>query len=161
MTMPFHNRNLARRIVDTLVPPAHAAFDVGGECSGIFGICIDRTGSGNQVRVRTGFDGCVQDDRNVTLSASLTFSFSFGDFSVNGEYAPVSDNWSGKVTGPCPAEPEAEQSAARPSDVFTGERIQVASASEHIMLAGAASVDDLDLDWTADRGAPCAFDAGC
>jgi len=152
MTAPFRNRNLAGRIVDTLVPRANAAFDIPRDCGGVFGICIDRTDDDDQVQVRSGFDGCVEDDRIVTLSGSLDFSFEFGPFSVNGEYDPSDNRWFGRVMGPCD-DIQMESSNGRPGNVFTGERIQVAAASGHIMLAGSSDPEEqIEIEWTADQG---------
>lgn len=153
MNAPFRNRNLAGRFVDFLFTPARAGNDGMPQCEATFQICIERTGSGNEIRVRSGFDGNQNDNRVLTPDNNLQFDFSIGDFMIYGAYDATNDQWTGNVSGPC----ELKDTRA-PSGIFTGERVQVASADGRLHLAGVGSNGgQLDAPWTASPG-PCFFD---
>jgi hypothetical protein len=134
--------------------PARAAFDTSPGCGATFHICIERTGSGNDIRVRSGLNGSQNDNRVLTPNNNLQFAFSVGNFTINGAYDAANDQWTGNVSGPC----GLIDNAQAPSEIFTGERIQVASADGRLRLAGTVSNGgQLDAPWTASPG-PCIFD---
>jgi len=161
------NGNLAGRISDYLLSPARAGTVVGPvECP--FTICLSRTGNGNELLVRLLVALALAPlARTVTPSDALSFSdlvFSEGEFEwiMDGIFDPDADAWTGSLQGPCPgfgAENLNELGRRSPDgSVFTGESVQVASASEHLRLA----LVDMDPPpfnetWTAPRS-ECPFD---
>lgn len=100
------DRSFAQRLSDFFVQPAAAGVKEGESCPTLFAICIRRTGSGNEIEVRIGFDDGTEISRTFTPADDLTFSRQFADngntWSVNGEYDAGLDQWTGSVGGPCP-----------------------------------------------------------
>jgi len=160
--------NLAGRISDYLLSPARAGLDMEPvRCP--FIICLSRTGNGNELLVRLLVALALAPlARTVTPSDDLSFTnlrFSEDEFEwvMDGSFDPDADAWSGSLQGPCPGfgqEQEASELSRRSpvGSVFTGESVQVASASEHLHLA-LADVDppQFDDNWTALRS-ECRFD---
>lgn len=157
-------RSLARRISEFLVPPASAGETTVSKCLP-FLICIDRTGAGNEIHVRVGFDdgtgGVVVDAKTFMPNDDLTFNKTFsdggtGNLDVAGEYAPDSDQWFGSVQGTCGKNIETAYNRSRDDDVFTGEAVQLASASDSLQLA-LAVIPTVDDQWIANQ-TDCSFD---
>lgn len=100
------DRSLAQRLSDFFVRPAAAGRDIGGSCPSSFGICISRTGSGNEIEVRIGFSVGSEDSRTFTPAGDLTFTRKFSDngttWMVHGQYHAGLNRWTGSVNGPCP-----------------------------------------------------------
>lgn len=156
-------RNLARRVSDFLVTPARAGSRPVTDCQP-FLICIDRTGNGNEIQVRVGFDnmtgGVVVDTQTFTPNPDLTFNRNFSDggtvnLAVAGEYAQGPNQWFGTVQGNC-GDYTVVYNEDHGEGPFTGERIQVASASDSLQLA-LAQVTTVNDEWIANQ-TDCSFD---
>lgn len=154
LNTPGRGRTLASRVADILLPRAHALNEQPPLCIASFGICIARTGTGSDIEVRSGFNGILEDERATPVDNNLKFAFNFDDYNVTGKYDPANDRWTGRVIGPCPS---LENTSSSDRSIFTGERIQVASASQHLQLAGIDEPDGLDLPWEARPNDICEF----
>lgn len=152
-------RSLAGRIADFVMPAARAGVQV-EECRAVFLICIENVNDGNTIEVRIGFPliGEVASD-TIALPDDLAFNEQIGDYAVAGAYDADGDRWTGTAEGPCPNQRIAAAPPRGDNGVFTGESIQVASASPELRLAGGVVNADLDVDWEATRNAPCELDA--
>lgn len=161
---PSSGGGLARGVSQFLVPPANAGATTAAPCLP-FLICIDRTGSSNEIHVRVGFDnmtgGVVVDAKTFMPNDDLTFNKNFSDgmganLDVAGEYAPDNDQWLGSVQGTCGENIETVYNRRRDDGVFTGEAVQVASASDSLRLA-LAVIPTVDDTWIATQ-TDCSFD---
>lgn len=162
--VPLSGRNVVGRISEFLVAPAIAGETAVVPCLP-FLICIDRTGSGNEIQVRVGFDdgagGVVVDTQTFTPNPDLTFNRNFSDsgavnLAVAGEYAPGGDQWFGTVQGTCGKNVEDVYNGDHDNDVFIGDGIQVASASDTLQLA-LVEIPTVNDEWTANQ-TDCSFD---
>jgi hypothetical protein len=155
-------RNLVGRVADFLVAPAAAGDggDLAAECPVNFVICISRNDVGDRLKIRYGFFGLGELGRveRVPDTDPPSFIISDGDneLTITGTYDAAKDRWTGTVQGTCPASTNVR------NDGFTGQRIRVASAAEHLRLV-LATVDagyaDLDQTWKAPPADVCPLDS--